>query len=312
VFGVILDRLFLDVVAAPAARPIVIALGPRRSDPAHASPRATASTSRSHDLGGEGPVLLVSHATGFHGRCYLPMAGELRTRHRCIALDYRGHGDTPMPPGVAVTWEGYGDDATAVARTVADAAGTPVVAFGHSMGGACLLMAAHRDPTLFERLVLFEPIVFPPQGLRDPDEGPSPLIAGARRRRRTFPSFDDAIENYARKPPLGSFTHAALEAYVRYGFTRGDDGQVYLSCDPRWRRRRSREQRSPDVGRAAGDRHSRARRRRSGRGRAAVGRRGGDRAAPPTGPVPGAARARSLRADGAAGRRRRAHHRRRR
>ena len=34
--------------------------------------------------------------------------------------------------------------------------------FGHSMGGACLLMAAHRNPALFRRIVAFEPIVFPP------------------------------------------------------------------------------------------------------------------------------------------------------
>jgi hypothetical protein len=30
-----------------------------------------------HDLGGNGPLLLVSHATGFHGYCYLPIADRL-------------------------------------------------------------------------------------------------------------------------------------------------------------------------------------------------------------------------------------------
>jgi hypothetical protein len=37
-----------------------------------------------HDLGGEGPVLLVSHATGFHGRCYLPLATHLATRFHSV------------------------------------------------------------------------------------------------------------------------------------------------------------------------------------------------------------------------------------
>ena len=27
-----------------------------------------------HDLGGTGSALLVSHATGFHGRCYIPVS----------------------------------------------------------------------------------------------------------------------------------------------------------------------------------------------------------------------------------------------
>jgi pimeloyl-ACP methyl ester carboxylesterase len=180
-----------------------------------------------HDLGGVGPQLLISHATGFHGRCYLPLADALRDRFHCIAFDYRGHGDTAAPLGHPVEWARYGDDAAAMARSL----DTPVMAFGHSMGGASLLMAAHRDPTLFSRLVLFEPIVYPAQGLRE-DNTPSPMIAAARRRRVTFPSYDEAIANFARKPPLGSFTPAALDAYVRYGFREDAHGHVHIKCRP--------------------------------------------------------------------------------
>lgn len=202
----------------------------------HDSPVAATVTSGNgvpiavHDLGGVGPGLLVSHATGFHGRCYLPMAAALATGLHSVAFDYRGHGDTPRPDG-PVDWERYGDDAVAMGRAMRDAFGGPVLAFGHSMGGACLLMAAHREPGLFSRLVLFEPIVFPPAGIR-PQGDESPLAAGARRRRAVFPSHEAAIENFASKPPLRSFTPAALEAYVRHGFRAGEDGQVHLKCLP--------------------------------------------------------------------------------
>jgi pimeloyl-ACP methyl ester carboxylesterase len=179
-----------------------------------------------HDLGGSGPTLLVSHATGFHGRCYIPVADALAHRYHSVAFDYRGHGDTPHPDQ-PVDWRGYGDDAVAMATAL----DPPVVAFGHSMGGACLLMAAHRDPGLFRAIVVFEPIVFPPTGIR-PDGTPSPLSMGARRRRATFASYEAAIENYAAKPPLGAFAPAALDAYVRYGFAPGDDGEVHLKCRP--------------------------------------------------------------------------------
>ncbi|MEX0846216.1 MAG: alpha/beta hydrolase [Ilumatobacteraceae bacterium] len=179
-----------------------------------------------HDLGGSGPTLLLSHATGFHGRCYLPVAHSLADRFHSIAFDYRGHGDTLRPDG-PVVWDRYGDDAVAMAQSFDG----PIAAFGHSMGGACLLMAAHRDPSLFSRLVVFEPIVFPPEGLR-PGGGDSPLVAGARRRRASFPSYEAAIENYARKRPLGAFTPEALDAYVRYGFAPGEDGEVHLKCRP--------------------------------------------------------------------------------
>lgn len=184
-----------------------------------------------HDLGGTGPLLLLSHATGFHGHCYVPLAHRLADRFHSIAFDYRGHGDTPLAADRAIDWHEYGDDALAMGTWAHDQAGGPVVAFGHSMGGACLLMAAHRNPGLFSRLVVFEPIVFPP-----PEPGAAPhdsvLSAGARRRRSVFPSYEAAIANYAAKPPLGAFTPEALDAYVRHGFAEGADGQVHLKCRP--------------------------------------------------------------------------------
>ena len=185
-----------------------------------------------HDLGGTGATLLISHATGFHGRCYLPLADELADTAHSVAFDYRGHGDTPRPPG-GIEWLRYGDDALAMATWLADRAGGPIDAFGHSMGGACLLMAAHRNPSLFRRIIAFEPIVFPPEGLRDaPTDMESPMVAGARRRRASFDSHEAAIANYASKPPLNAFTPAALEAYVRYGFAAGADSRVHLKCTP--------------------------------------------------------------------------------
>ena len=183
-----------------------------------------------HDLGGAGPYLLVSHATGFHGRCYEPIAHALADRFHSIAFDYRGHGDTELPDG-PVEWRRYGDDAEAMAEWLVDRnGGKPIDGFGHSMGGACLLMAAHRRPSLFRRLVLFEPIVFPPLAVR-PDPADSPMVQGARRRRATFPSFQAAIDNYAAKPPLNGFTPDALRAYVLHGFSPDDDG-VHLKCRP--------------------------------------------------------------------------------
>jgi pimeloyl-ACP methyl ester carboxylesterase len=182
-----------------------------------------------HDLGGSGRPLLFSHATGFHGRCYTPMAAALADRFHSFALDYRGHGHTERPHDSDVAWDRYGDDALAAARAVAPDGG--LVGFGHSMGGAGLLMAAHRDPALFDLIVAFEPIVFPPTDLREAPSQESPLAAGARRRRSTFGSLDEAIDNYAAKPPLAAFTPEALRAYVEHGFRPTDQG-VELRCDP--------------------------------------------------------------------------------
>lgn len=187
-----------------------------------------------HDLAGSAghPLVLIAHATGFHGHAYLPVAKHLAPRFHTLAMDFRGHGDTALPPGWAVSWTGYGEDASAAARAVAELPGGEdgIVGFGHSMGGAGLLMAAAANPGLFRRLVLFEPIVYPTERVREPD-GPNVLRDGARRRRPIFDSFDAAIANYASKPPMAAFEPDALDAYVRHGF-RQDGDHVRLKCDP--------------------------------------------------------------------------------
>jgi pimeloyl-ACP methyl ester carboxylesterase len=125
-----------------------------------------------------------------------------------------------------IDWNRYADDVEAVALSLI----RPLAAFGHSMGGVCLLIAAHRHPDLFSHLVIYEPVIFPPD--EPTNNGPTQLVDGARRRRSTFDSFDAAIANFAAKPPLSGFTPAALDAYVRYGFSEGEDGQVHLKCRP--------------------------------------------------------------------------------
>lgn len=181
-----------------------------------------------HELGGNGRPLLISHATGFHGYCYLPIADHLSERFTSFALDYRGHGDTPRPDDGEVDWERYGDDALAAARRVAPDGG--LVGFGHSMGATGLLMAAHRDPDLFDVIIAFEPIVFPTDVDRS-DQAPSPMVEGARRRRPSFESFEAAIENYSSKPPMETFAPDVVRLYVGHGFRPAPEG-VRLKCDP--------------------------------------------------------------------------------
>ena len=98
------------------------------------------------------------------------------------------------------------------------------------MGATALLMAAHRHPGLFDAIIAYEPIVFPER--RDPRPGgPPPIIEGARRRRRSFPSFEEAVENYRSKPPMDGFDPDVLRLYVAHGFGPAPEG-VRLKCDP--------------------------------------------------------------------------------
>jgi len=179
------------------------------------------------------PVLL-SHATGFHARVFDPVAEHLHASHHCYSFDYRGHGDSSLPQDWKANWSGYGDDALAVSRVITAAhSDTPIIGAGHSMGGAALVMAALRAPELFRALVLYEPIIFPPEvrvGITNIGV-PSPLANGARRRRSTFASYDEAIANYSSKPPLNVMRTDALRAYVMHGFRPQHDG-ISIKCSP--------------------------------------------------------------------------------
>lgn len=191
-----------------------------------------------HELAGDEPLppLLVSHATGFHARCYVPIARALGDRFHVWGLDHRGHGDSPVAAEWEVDWRRFGDDTLAVAARVAPAGG--LVGVGHSMGGASLLMAAHADPSRFAHLVLFEPIASPPRTghLAEVDMRSLPIVQGAFRRRRRFGSRAEARENYAAKPPLSLMTDEVLDNYVEHGFRDVIDADgssaVELCCPP--------------------------------------------------------------------------------
>jgi pimeloyl-ACP methyl ester carboxylesterase len=185
-----------------------------------------------HDLGGDGPPLLMAHATGFHGHVWAPVASRLTDRFHCIAFDERGHGDSDPAPDGNYDWNGFATDALAVIDALHLGDDSPLRAVGHSCGGALLVLAEERRPGTFAELWLYEPVMVPLDGLPALPGGENPLAAAARRRRPTFASRDAAYDNYAGKPPFDVLDPGALHTYVEYGFALQPDGSVRLKCEP--------------------------------------------------------------------------------
>ena len=87
------------------------------------------------------------------------------------------------------------------------------------MGATALLIAALKNPNQFDALLLYEPIIFPPQ-LAQPfciDRKDSPLAVLARKRRNTFPSFSAAYDNFSSKLPFSSFDPEVIRDYLSLG-----------------------------------------------------------------------------------------------
>jgi pimeloyl-ACP methyl ester carboxylesterase len=181
------------------------------------------------------PDLVFLHANGFNARAYRTILAPLADDLRIITPDQRGHGATTLATDRPRTsWLDLRDDLLAFL----DAMGIERVALaGHSMGGTASLLAAAEAPSLVRALALFDPVIRPPgpipagssEAMLD-----SPMIAGAIRRRRSFPSRAAAVEGYRGRGAFRTWTEAMLADYVEAGFHDTPDGAVELACTPEW------------------------------------------------------------------------------
>lgn len=179
-----------------------------------------------YELGGSGEVLLIAHATGLCGAMYQLLADQLIDKFRVVAFDFRGHGDSSASPDIDYRWDRMAEDVTAVVRHI-DAG--PIHGFGHSMGGAALLLAERDNPSTFRSLFLFEPIIFPDEFSK---QGQKVMGDAARRRRIEFESRAGLLYRYASRPPFNQIQAGCLAAYVDNGFAEQPDGRVRLKCLP--------------------------------------------------------------------------------
>lgn len=183
-----------------------------------------------HEHGGRGRPTLLCHATGFHGAVWAPLSAALGDHFERWALDFRAHGASVVPPGHPLPWADIATDVLTAVDALPGVEGR-LLGVGHSMGGACLLLAEQARPGTFAGLWLFEPIA-PPTGAMPSVEGRNEMAEGALRRRPSFPSVAEALVNYAAKPPFSVLRADALHAYVRHGLVAGEDGAVHPACRP--------------------------------------------------------------------------------
>lgn len=180
-----------------------------------------------HDFGGDGPDLLFSHGNGLNAGMWRAVVPYLLDSFHCHGLDLRGHGaNRIVRPDYAVDRERFAEDVKAAIDALG---GKPIRYAAHSLGGASGLYAARRWPELFLGLWLYEPVMLSDEIVR---EGPpNVLIEASKRRRMEFDSVEEAIANFASKPPFNSCDPVALRGYVELGLRPLPDGRFRLSCE---------------------------------------------------------------------------------
>ena len=190
-----------------------------------------------HDFGGDGPIVHLAHANGFPPGTYRPLAEALTDNNHVIAMPSR-----PLWPGSqaesAPDWHPLADD---LIQGLDSLGLRGIFGVGHSLGGVLTLWAAVRRPDLFRAVVLVDPVILPPArlwvlrllrlvGLHRR----RPLVRGALRRRRVWPSRQTCYQHYRVKPLFATWPDASLMAYVEAATLERADGQVELVYPPEW------------------------------------------------------------------------------
>jgi pimeloyl-ACP methyl ester carboxylesterase len=178
------------------------------------------------DWGGEGPPIVILHATGFLGRVYRPIALALRSTGHVYSYDQRGHGDSSRPADGDYSWASTAADLKAyiVAMKLEGARG-----LGHSAGATAIGSLAGAEPALISRAVLVEPVVFDDEV---PESAQDSLYDRTRKRKRWFESAEAMFRNLERKPPFNTWRRDMLHDYCELGTRPAPQGGVELKCLP--------------------------------------------------------------------------------
>src|SRR3954454_7795551 len=87
-----------------------------------------------HDLGGDGPSLLLTHGNGLNAGMWATVVPHLQSTFHCYGLDFRGHGASQQAHE-RIPVERHCSTAGVLAG-VDPWGAPPALAAGHSLGGA--------------------------------------------------------------------------------------------------------------------------------------------------------------------------------
>lgn len=183
-----------------------------------------------------GPCVLLLHGLFDTGASYTPLVAALQrlgcNELRCVAPDWRGHGDSDRATD-GYWFPDYLGDLDALIADLSP--NRPVVLIGHSMGGQVASMYAGARPDTVSHLISLDSLNVPDA---PPEHAPDRYRRWLNALREPLPArryatLDDAAARIARRyPELDDDIHSFLAA----AWTRPTAGGGFeLACDPRHR-----------------------------------------------------------------------------
>lgn len=187
------------------------------------------------------PTLHFLHGNGFCAMTLAAMASQLPRDWQLCLTDVPGHGLSDQPNRATPHWPGMALDIAQACANKLQAANTPVVGVGHSMGGILTLLAAAQRPELFKQIILLDPPMMPPKWVT----GLSLLhysgmwrhlgiVKKARTRTRLWANHQAMYKAMRSKGLYANWHSQALWDFVHFASKRTDDGSLTLACSPAW------------------------------------------------------------------------------
>lgn len=166
----------------------------------------------------ESIALHFCHANGFPARSYDVLLNALSEQYHVSYLEMHGH--KPQYP-VTNNWLYLVDE---LIDELLNTHKRPVVAVGHSMGGALIYMAARKRPDLFQQIILLDPPIL--------DKFTSVIVGVAKRlnlidritpagrtdgRQEVFENYEHAYDYFSQKTLFKETDPRCLRDYIQHG-----------------------------------------------------------------------------------------------
>jgi pimeloyl-ACP methyl ester carboxylesterase len=167
------------------------------------------------------PPLVLLHGIDRLARTFEPLAPHFAGRYRVIAMDLRGHGDSGWDPEGRYLVDDHVGDLEALVRALGL---NRITLWGNSTGGRVVQVFAGRHADLVTAVIAEDVGPERPRSIAD---------AYARRVTAEENGWSSEAELLARmRETSPSTSDAVLQAYVRYGTRRRDDGRLVWKRDP--------------------------------------------------------------------------------
>jgi pimeloyl-ACP methyl ester carboxylesterase len=179
---------------------------------------------------GQGPTVIMLHATGFLPWLWHPIARALSPACRVIAPYFCDHRESDPEKG-GLDWMILARDFTAFCKGL-DIEAPYLV--GHSMGATVLTIAAAQHELAPAGMVLIEPIFLPQDfyraRIRVQDH---PLAAKSIKRRNHWQDEPEALTYLQSRTLFKKWDAEMLSLYVRYGMKQNEESGLELACSPK-------------------------------------------------------------------------------